>query len=227
MRAALIGEGADARSTYNLKLEIIQRNLFGADLDEFAVNLAKFRLWLSLVIEDDGDEPEPLHNLDFKIVRGDSLLSRDPQGNSHYLAHLARVSRIADLKAKYMEASTQVDKDRLRIEIIETQTNIRSALGGTALSDRAIDWQAEFAAAMGDGGFDIVISSPPHLQHRLIENKSELVSLCGARLSRVLTSTATSMPVDCNCCWMGACTSSHAQVAGSMRVMARNSRDIY
>lgn len=140
------------------------------------MNLAKFRLWLSIVIDDEGDEPEPLPNLDFKIIRVDSLLSRDPQENSHYLAHLARSSGSAELKAKFMEVSTQSDKDRLRIEIAETQANIRSVLGGTALEDGVIDWQTEFTEVMGDGGFDIVISSPPH-QYQGIENKAELVSL--------------------------------------------------
>ena len=177
LRRVLFDAGAESKSAYDLKREILRCNLYGADLDEFAVNLAKFRLWLSLVIEDEGDEPEPLPNLDFKIICGDSLHSQDPQENNAFLADLARDSGIADLKAKFMEASTQTDRDRLFIRITEAQANIRSALGGTALDDRAIDWQAEFAEAMGDGGFDIVISSPPHLKHQRIENKPELASL--------------------------------------------------
>ena len=177
LRAALVDDGADARSTYDLKLEIIRENLFGADLDEFAVNLAKFRLWLSLVIDDEGDSSRPLPNLDFKIACGDSLLSRDPQENSHYLAHLARVTGIADLKAKFVEARTRAERDRLRLEITEEQANIRSALGGTALSNGAIDWGVQFAEAMGDGGFDVVISSPPHQRHQDIEDKPDLLHL--------------------------------------------------
>ena len=177
LRAALIDDGVDTRSTYDLKLEIIRQNLFGADIDEFAVNLLKFRLWLSLIIDDGGDSPSPLPNLDFTIACGDSLLSRDPQENSHYLGHLARESGIAALKAKYMEASTQAEKDRLRVEITEVQANILSAIGGTGLSDRAIDWQAEFAEIMGDGGFDIVISSPPHQRYQDIEDKPDLLHL--------------------------------------------------
>ena len=179
LRMALIGEGADAGSTYDLKLKIIRDNLYGADLDEFAVNLAKLRLWLSLVIEDEGDEFESFPNLDFKIIRGDSLHSRNPQEKNAFLAHLALDSGIADLKARYMEASTQADKDRLRVEIAEAQKNIRSTLNGAALSDGAIDWRVEFAEVIGGGGFDIVISSPPHLKHQGINNKAELVSLYG------------------------------------------------
>ena len=40
---------ADALGLYALKLQIIQRNLYGADLDPFATNIAMLRLWLALV----------------------------------------------------------------------------------------------------------------------------------------------------------------------------------
>ena len=76
-----------------------------------------------------------------------------------------------------MEAWTRAERDRLRLEITEEQANIRSALGGIALSNGAIDWGVQFAEAMGDGGFDIVISSPPHLRHQDIEDKPDLLHL--------------------------------------------------
>ena len=79
LRTALFNIGVDARSLYDLKLHIIQRNLYGVDIDEFAVNIAMLRMWLSLVIEYEGDRPEPLPNLDFKVVLGDSLLGSGPK----------------------------------------------------------------------------------------------------------------------------------------------------
>nr|MBA3425646.1 hypothetical protein [Rubrobacter sp.] len=63
------------------KLEIIQKNLYGVDLDPFAVNIARLRLWLSLVVEFEGEKdqkPPPLPNLDFKIEAGDSLTAPTP-----------------------------------------------------------------------------------------------------------------------------------------------------
>src|SRR5438552_1698969 len=41
----------DARSLYDLKLRIIERNVYGVDKDEFTVNIAMLRLWLSLVVD--------------------------------------------------------------------------------------------------------------------------------------------------------------------------------
>ena len=78
LQTILYNIGVDAKKIYDLKLEIIQRNLYGADIDEFAVNIAMLRMWLSLAIDFEGEDPEPLPNLDFKVVCGDSLLGPDP-----------------------------------------------------------------------------------------------------------------------------------------------------
>ncbi|MBA3766334.1 MAG: Eco57I restriction-modification methylase domain-containing protein, partial [Acidobacteria bacterium] len=49
--------------------------LYGVDIDPGAVEIAKLRLWLSLVVdEDDIKEIKPLPNLDYKIMQGDSLV---------------------------------------------------------------------------------------------------------------------------------------------------------
>lgn len=72
-----------SQDLYNLKLRIIEQNLYGADIDQFAVNIAMLRLWLSLSIEYDGPAPQPLPNLDFKIVCGDSLLGPDPNPENY------------------------------------------------------------------------------------------------------------------------------------------------
>ena len=53
----------DSKTTYQRKLDIIQQNLYGVDKDEFAVNIAMLRLWLSLAVDYEGDIPEPLPNL--------------------------------------------------------------------------------------------------------------------------------------------------------------------
>ncbi len=62
-------------TNYYFKKDCIQNSLYGVDIEESAVEIAKLRLWLSLVVEeDDYEKIEPLPNLDFKIVQGNSLL---------------------------------------------------------------------------------------------------------------------------------------------------------
>lgn len=58
------------------KRDIIQNNIFGVDIEQGAVDIARLRCWLALVV--DAEEPQPLPNLDYKITCGNSLLSRYP-----------------------------------------------------------------------------------------------------------------------------------------------------
>ena len=56
------------------KREIIQNNIYGVDIEKGAVDIARLRFWLALVVDE--SEPQPLPNLDYKIMCGDSLLHR-------------------------------------------------------------------------------------------------------------------------------------------------------
>jgi hypothetical protein len=63
------------RTLYNFKRDCIQNSLYGVDIDPGAVEIAKLRLWLSLIVdEDDIAQIKPLPNLDYKIMQGNSLL---------------------------------------------------------------------------------------------------------------------------------------------------------
>ena len=62
-------------SSYYFKRDFIQSNIHGVDKDESAVEITKLRLWLSLIVDEtDYNKTEPLPNLDFKIIQGNSLL---------------------------------------------------------------------------------------------------------------------------------------------------------
>lgn len=56
------------------KRNIIQNNIFGVDIEQGAVDIARLRFWLALVV--DAEAPQPLPNLDYKITCGNSLLGR-------------------------------------------------------------------------------------------------------------------------------------------------------
>ena len=57
-----------------VKQNIIQNSIYGVDIEPGAVDIARLRFWLSLVIEE--TEPKPLPHLDYKIVVGNSLVSK-------------------------------------------------------------------------------------------------------------------------------------------------------
>ena len=169
LQTTLYNVGVDSRGLYDLKLHIIQRNLYGVDNDEFAVNIAMLRLWLSLAIEYEGDRPEPLPNLDFKIVCGDSLLGPDPSSGVEIQGTLGRdaekVRRLGQLKAEFMRASLGADKERLRSAIREIEKQIEERLGGIGVPDGAMDWRVAFAEIFTERkGFDVAIANPPYIQ---------------------------------------------------------------
>lgn len=68
----------DTTPDYHLKEQIINENLYGVDIKDWAVRVAEFRLWLSLV---EGEEELPdqrpvLPNFSFKLKVGDSLIQK-------------------------------------------------------------------------------------------------------------------------------------------------------
>lgn len=68
---------AEPKGSFNsteTKREIIQNNIFGVDIEQGAVDIARLRFWLALVV--DAEEPQPLPNLDYKITCGNSQICR-------------------------------------------------------------------------------------------------------------------------------------------------------
>ncbi|MCY4652570.1 MAG: Eco57I restriction-modification methylase domain-containing protein [Dehalococcoidia bacterium] len=159
----------DGKSLYELKLQIIERNLYGADLDQFAVNIAMLRLWLSLSIEyDDAGDPPPLPNLEFKIVRGDSLLGPDPNPTlqANMFTEAIRNSKLGALKAEYMRENRPGRKPDLRQRIADAESQLRDTLGGADAPTGSVDWRIQFAEVIGRGGFDVAVANPPYIHLR-------------------------------------------------------------
>ncbi len=158
----------DAVTTYERKLAIIQANLYGVDLDPFAVNIARLRLWLSLVVEYEGEHPPPLPNLDYKVETGDSLAAPDPSGGVQ--PDMFRRQQIADyfdLKDRYLR-SHGTAKLTLRAEVTAKEQEIAAwahPKGGV----QGFDWAVGFAEVFVAGGFDIVVANPPYVRMELFK----------------------------------------------------------
>jgi|688.fasta_scaffold97588_2 adenine-specific DNA-methyltransferase len=57
-----------------VKLNIIQNSIYGVDIEKGAVDIARLRFWLSLIVDE--NKPQALPNLDYKIVVGNSLVTK-------------------------------------------------------------------------------------------------------------------------------------------------------
>lgn len=179
-------------TSYKRRLEIIEKNLYGVDLDPFAVNIARLRLWLSLAVEFEGEVPPPLPNLDFKIERGDALAAPAPQD----IFQRPAVEEFRDKKAAYLRAHGE-EKTRLKFEL----EGIRADLAVWQQADRVghgFNWAVEFAEVflpeerdrmllsdfqvneepspkIRTGGFDIVVANPPYVRQELIKDQKPVL----------------------------------------------------
>jgi len=149
------------RTPYHFKRHAIQECLYGVDIDASAVEIAKLRLWLSLVVdEEDVRQIKPLPNLDYKIVVGNSLL-----GVEKTLFNREQFERLEELKPKFFNESDRKKKAQFKRQIedlIHELTNGREVF----------DFEIYFSEVMDKkrrGGFDAVIGNPPYVRQEAIK----------------------------------------------------------
>jgi adenine-specific DNA-methyltransferase len=113
-----------------VKKNIIQNSIYGVDIEKGAVDIARLRFWLSLIVDE--PEPEALPNLDYKIVVGNSLVSKlgdevididwNLDDTSHGLFGAGLAQRKADLLRRISMEQTEFfnpirDKKKLATDI--------------------------------------------------------------------------------------------------------------
>ncbi|SNS70470.1 Eco57I restriction-modification methylase [Granulicella rosea] len=149
----------DQKTMYQRKLDIIQTNIYGVDIAEFAVNIARLRLWLSLAVDFDGPAPEPLPNLDYKIEVGDSISSPSPKALQMGLQQ-PLVDQFLELKRKYLVAH-HAEKQTLRSQV---ETLRHDIMVFSNRKTEGFDWVIDFAEVFVEGGFSIVLANPPYVR---------------------------------------------------------------
>ena len=104
---------AKKRTTYEYKRQAIQNSIYGVDIESGAVEIAKLRLWLSLVVdEEDIENIKALPNLDYKIVCGNSLL-----GVERNLFNDTLFRQLEELKPQFFNETRKSEKRRLKKQI--------------------------------------------------------------------------------------------------------------
>ena len=93
---------------YGIKKQIILKNLYGVDIMKEAVEVCKLRLFLSLASSAlEKEELEPLPNIDFNIMTGNSLvgfLKEDHSGDQGFLPGSGTGRSYTQLLEKYKES---------------------------------------------------------------------------------------------------------------------------
>lgn len=166
-------EGSESRYIYRLKRHIIQESIYGVDIDASAIDIARLRLWLSLVVDEDDFEPiETLPNLDYKIVCGNSLIGLPAQGTSRYPQLCDELEKLKD---KFYNETNEVEKKSLRNQInqkIQTVLKTAEDFEGYKID---FDFKLFFSEVWREnGGFDVVIGNPPYVSISKVDYKDVL-----------------------------------------------------
>lgn len=181
---------------YIRKLTVIQNSIFGIDIQPIAVEIARLRCFLSLVIEEKvyDDEPNrginPLPNLDFKFIVANSLIPLESEGTMQMslFENQEHIKALRDIREEYFNA----DNDRrteLKLEFKTLQQDMllntianyqkQASLKYQLLSEwkpfesQPTTWfDQEWMFGIKDG-FDIVIGNPPYISTKEIPAKDK------------------------------------------------------
>ena len=165
---------------YIRKLMVIRDSIYGVDIQAIAVEIAKLRCFLSLIVDEvvadaeDNRGIEPLPNLEFKFVAANTLIGLPSAANQSAFGVTATVNKLKELRESYLR-SFGADKLKIEKEFRATQQklfkeNVQWAVADTLVkqltewdpfSYESCSWfDPEWMFGVS-GGFDVVIANPP------------------------------------------------------------------
>ena len=184
----LVGE---AKTRVELKKHIVKNNIYGVDIEKGAVDIARLRFWLAIIVDE--EEPLPLPNLDYKIMQGNSLLESfegedlsnlTKQESGNLFDNGETIAKLTQAINGFYIPHDHVAKAKIRTQIKE---NIIQLLKERQLPPKVIEnlskldlhensqfflWHTWFYDVFNRpndcngsrNGFDIVIGNPPYVQ---------------------------------------------------------------
>ncbi|MDE0184908.1 MAG: Eco57I restriction-modification methylase domain-containing protein [Candidatus Poribacteria bacterium] len=173
---------------YGRKLYLIQNCIFGVDIQPIAVQIAKLRFFISLVVDQQLDDSannrgvRPLPNLETKFVAANTLIDITGQLSLRSSEIRKREIELQEVRRRHFTARTPTTKRRYRERDAELRAEIGALLSDLGLpkgtADEIARWdpydQNAFAVFFNPDwmfglsqGYDVVIGNPPYIN---IEN---------------------------------------------------------
>lgn len=169
---------------FEIKKKILLYNLYGVDLDERAVDIAKLNLLIK-ALEGTSDtaiegKRKLLPNLNLNIRCGNSLVSGNSINNSHKDGlfddsenYDKDIKILTDLKEIFKNAVEKKDKGKYLNEIYILEEKINSLFNKDICGYfknpddvKPFNYEVAFCEIFKDGGFDCVIGNPPYVEAR-------------------------------------------------------------
>lgn len=159
---------------HKAKLAIVEKNIYGVDIEPMAVEISRLRAWLSLIVdvEDTGNNFEPLPNLDFKFVCANSLLPIEEDLQESFGDDPDLGNKLQLIREKYFNTNKFERKSKLRLEYEKLVKEEESLFGESYKTTQLKSFRPfenEASAIFFDSDymfglekFDIVIGNPPY-----------------------------------------------------------------
>jgi hypothetical protein len=135
------------KNPYELKKDILSQNIYGVDIMPMAIEIARLRAWLSLVLEENYNPKDPVHNfgvkplpnLDFKFVCANSLIDlgldafiKNSKGTLHegFTQKLVRqLKQLEDLRKQFFTpALGSTEKEQLKADYFAERDKVIAAI---------------------------------------------------------------------------------------------------
>jgi SAM-dependent methyltransferase len=182
---------------FEIKKNIVTKSLFGVDIENSAVEIARLRLWLNL-IEDLGsgsiNQIETLPNIEYNVDEGNSLIGfASPLKEEQKIVIGENTSSkqifqdIDNLKRTYRMSSDPKEFKELKNKIEEKINNWNGILNQKFSAFLASDYKSRFSLNQIEqmdpfhwrlkfsevfdrfGGFDIIIGNPPYIERSKLD----------------------------------------------------------
>lgn len=177
--------------TYKAKLQIVEKNIYGVDIEPMAVEIARLRAWLSIIVDEESDSKKikPLPNLEFKFICANSLIDLDHNGSTPFGDNpIELANNLQAIRDDYFNTTSVNKKNKLR-EKYKKLVSADIGLWGQSNKSKQLktyrpfdnEWSASFfdpSFMFGIPSFEIVIGNPPYLRIQgLQRTQAEMVPL--------------------------------------------------
>jgi len=193
---------SDNELDYGRKLYLIENCIYGVDIQPIAVQIAKLRFFISLVVDQNTNRTKnnlgirPLPNLETRFVAANSLLGIEKP--KQLLLHNPEIDKkeriLAEVRNSLFTARTPATKRKYREMDKQLRLEIASLLTDDGWSNKsakqvsgwdpydqnstACFFDPEWMFGISDG-FDIVISNPPYIQLQTMHEHADVLQESG------------------------------------------------
>jgi hypothetical protein len=181
---------------YPRKLFLIENSIYGVDIQPIAVQIAKLRFFISLIVEQRVDDTAPnrgilpLPNLETKFIAANTLMGidRPAQMTLGALAVQEKEQELAEVRHRIFTARTQATKNKWREKDQHLREEIAALLKREGWADHTATQLAQWnpydqnaSAGFFDpewmfgirDGFDVCIGNPPYVRQEQIKHLKE------------------------------------------------------